>query len=50
MGKRFRKDEMEEKLKRILDEKKTLIRSLRKELQYMKSGKLHIKKIKNPST
>ena len=36
---------MEEKLKRIINEKKTLVRSLRKELQYMKPGKLHVKKI-----
>ena len=36
---------MEEKLRRIINEKKALVRSLRKELQYMKPGKLHIKKL-----
>ena len=36
---------MKEKLKRIINEKKTLVRSLRKELQYIKPGKLHVKKI-----
>lgn len=36
---------MEEKLRKILDEKRVLIRSLRKELQYIKPGKLHLKRI-----